>query len=91
MSSVAVSTPVRPPPITTAGSRTCRLAIASRLNAPVNCRAIRKSLALRMPRMRLLLMSMMVGRPAPAAMATWSKPYSHASLSGSVPPKRMPP
>ena len=36
-------------------------------------------------------MSMIVGRPAPAAIATWSKPYAHASSIGSVPPKRTPP
>ncbi len=67
-----MSTPVRPPPMTTAGRRACRLDSESALKAPVNCSAIRKSLALRMPRSRLFLMSMMVGRPAPAAMATWS-------------------
>ncbi len=42
-SSVAVSMPVRPPPITSAGSRTCKLAIESALYAPVSCSAIRKS------------------------------------------------
>ncbi len=52
---------------------------------------MRKSLALRMPRARLFFMSMMVGRPAPAEMATWSKPIAHASSSVMVPPKRTPP
>ena len=32
-------------------------------------------------------MSMIVGRPAPVATATWSNPYDHASSIGSVPPK----
>ena len=61
------------------------------LKAPVSCSAIRKSLALRMPRMRLFFMPMIVGLPAPAAMAMWSKPSSHASSIVSVPPKRTPP
>ncbi len=77
--------------MTMAGSCTCRLASESRLNAPVSCSAIRKSVALRMPRMRLFFIPMMVGLPAPAAMAMWSKPSSHASSMVSVPPKRMPP
>ena len=86
-----MSMPVSPPPITTAGSRTCRFDSASALNAPVSCSAIRKSLALRMPRIRLFLMSMIVGRPAPAAMATWWMPWPQTSSSGSAPPKRTPP
>ena len=61
---------VNPPPTTTAGSRTWRLGSASRLNAPVSCRAIRKSLAFLIPRIRLFFMSMIVGRPAPVAIAT---------------------
>ena len=56
--------------MTTAGSRACRFGSASRLNAPVSCSAIRKSLAFLMPRIRLFFMSMIVGRPAPAAIAT---------------------
>ena len=40
------------------------------LNAPVSWSAIRKSLALRMPRIKLFSRSMIVGRPAPAAIAT---------------------
>ena len=82
---------VRPPPMTTAGMRTCRLAKASRLKAPVSCSAIRKSLACRMPRSRLFFMSTIVGLPAPAAIATWSNPNVQASSIASVPPKRMPP
>ncbi len=77
--------------MTTAGSRACRFGSASRLNAPVSCSAIRKSLAFLIPRIRLFFMSMIVGRPAPVAIATWSKPYSHASSIGIVPPNRMPP
>jgi hypothetical protein len=56
--------------MTTAGSRACRFGKAPRLNAPVNCSAMRKSLALRTPRTRLCFMSITVGLPAPAAMAT---------------------
>ena len=41
--------------------------------------------------MRLFFIPMMVGLPAPAAMAMWSKPSCHASSMVSVPPKRMPP
>ena len=52
---------------------------------------MRKSLALRMPRDRLFFMSMIVGRPAPAEIATWSNPSAHASSSVIVPPKRTPP
>ncbi len=55
--------------MTIAGSRACRFGSAPRLNAPVSCSAIRKSLALRTPRTRLFFMSMTVGRPAPAAIA----------------------
>ena len=61
---------VRPPPMTTAGSRDLQIRQRLRLKAPVSCRAIRKSLALRMPRIRLFFMSMTVGRPAPVAIAT---------------------
>ena len=82
---------VRPPPITTAGSSAWRLASASSLNAPVSWSAIRKSDALRIPRMMLFLSGMIVGRPAPAAIATWSKPASMACSALSVPPKRTPP
>ena len=77
--------------MTTAGRRTCRLASELGFAAPVSCRPIRKSLALRMPRARLFFISTMVGRPAPAAMATWSKPICQASSSVTVPPKRTPP
>ena len=56
--------------MTTAGSRACRFGSASRLNAPVSCSAIRKSLAFLIPRIRLFFMSMIVGRPAPVAIAT---------------------
>jgi hypothetical protein len=56
--------------MTTAGNRTCRLASESRLNPPVSCSAIRKSEAFRTPRIRLFFMLMMVGLPAPAAIAT---------------------
>src|SRR5437764_449857 len=49
MASVAVSIAVKPPPITTTGRRSCRLAIESVLAAPVSCSAIRKSDAMRTP------------------------------------------
>ena len=88
---VVVSMPVRPPPMTIAGSRTCRFASESFLKPPVSCSAIRKSDALRTPRMRLFLTSMIVGLPAPAASATWSKPSSKAPSTSRVPPKRTPP
>ena len=90
MSSVAASMAVRPPPITTAGNLTWRFASASSLNAPVSCSAMRKSDALRMPRRRLFFSPMIVGRPAPAASATWRKPRAHASSTVMVPPKRVP-
>ena len=77
--------------MTIAGSRTCRLASESRLDAPVSCSAIRKSDALRTPRIRLFLTSMIVGLPAPAAIATWSNPIANASSASTVPPKRTPP
>ncbi len=64
-----MSMAVSPPPMTTAGSSTCRLASASSLNAPVSWSAIRKSDALRTPRMMLFFIPMIVGRPAPAAIA----------------------
>jgi hypothetical protein len=88
---VVVSMPVSPPPITTAGSLTWRFASESRLNAPPSWSAMRKSEALRTPRMRLFLTSMIVGFPAPAAMAMWSNPIANASSASSVPPKRTPP
>ena len=69
MSSVAVSTAVSPPPMTTAGKRTCRFAIELCLYAPVSCSAMRKSDALRIPRMRLFFIRTIVGVPAPAAIA----------------------
>jgi hypothetical protein len=52
---------------------------------------MRKSLALRIPRMRLFFIEMIVGRPAPVAIATWWNPSSQASSSVTVPPKRTPP
>src|SRR4029077_13425054 len=82
---------VRPPPITTAGSRVCRLGSALRLNAPVSWSAIRKSLAFLMPRIRLFFMSMIVGLPAPAAIATWSNPHAPASSIGILAPNATPP
>jgi hypothetical protein len=39
------------------------------LAAPVSCKAMRKSEALRIPRIRLFLSLMMVGLPAPLAIA----------------------
>ena len=86
-----MSIAVRPPPITTAGSSAWRLASASSLNAPVSWSAIRKSEALRTPRMMLFFIPMIVGRPAPAAIATWSNPRSKACSAVMVPPKRTPP
>ena len=59
---------VRPPPITPAGKRTCKLASEEAFAAPVNCKAIRKSEALRMPRIRLFFRSIIVGLPAPEAI-----------------------
>ncbi len=88
---MAVSIAVRPPPITTTGSRSCMLAIESRLAAPVSCSAIRKSEAVRTPRASPFGMSSVVGLPAPMQSATWSKPAASASSSVSVPPKRTPP
>ncbi len=61
--------PVNPPPITTAGSLTCRLAKLVFLAAPVNCKAIRKSLAWRMPGAMLPGMGKAFGNPAPTATA----------------------
>ena len=69
MSSVAVSIAVKPPPTTPAGSRTCRFASDDAFAAPVSCRAIKKSDALRIPRSKLLSMPMIVGLPAPVAIA----------------------
>ena len=86
-----MSIAVRPPPITTTGSRSCMFAIESAFAAPVSCSAIRKSLAVRTPRARPFGMSSVVGRPAPIASATWSKPSRQASSTVSVPPKRTPP
>ena len=77
--------------MTRAGSLTWRLASDSRLKAPVSCSAIRKSLAFRIPRIRLFFMSIIVGRPAPAAIATCSNPWAHTSSMGKLPPKRTPP
>ncbi len=88
-----MSIAVRPPPITTTGMRSCRLAIDDIFAAPLNCSAIRKSLAWRTPRARLPGMSITVGLPAPMHSAIWSKPIVQASSIDSVapPPKRMPP
>ena len=47
--------------MTTAGRRTCRFAIESIFAAPVSCKAIRKSDALRMPRIRLFFIETRVG------------------------------
>ena len=44
-----------------------------------------------MPRIRLFFIGTIVGRPAPVAIAIWSKPKSHASSIVSVPPNRTPP
>ena len=60
-----MSIAVRPPPTTTTGSRTCMLAIESRLAAPVSCSAIRKSDAVRTPLARPFGKSSTVGLPAP--------------------------
>ncbi len=70
MASVAVSIAVKPPPITTTGRRSCRLATESVLAAPLSCNAIRKSEAMRTPGASALGMSMTVGRPAPMQSAT---------------------
>ena len=80
-----------PPPITTTGSRTVRLAMLSVLAAPVSCNAIRKSEACRTPGARPFFIGITVGRPAPAHSAIWSKPSSKALSIVIVPPKRTPP
>src|SRR6185437_8863422 len=82
---------VRPPPMTTIGSRTVRLARLDVLAAPVSCSAIRKSDAWRTPRARPFFIDTTVGRPAPAQSAIWSKPIAKASSMVIVPPKRTPP
>ena len=64
--------------MTTTGSRTCRLAMLSVLAAPVSCSAIRKSDAWRTPGARPFFIGTMVGRPAPAHSAMWSKPSAKA-------------
>ncbi|MFO1218061.1 MAG: hypothetical protein U1E89_06690 [Burkholderiaceae bacterium] len=56
--------------MTTTGSRNCMFASESLRAAPVNCSAIRKSLAVRTPRASPLGMSSVVGLPAPIASAT---------------------
>ena len=66
-------------------------AIESVFAAPVSCSAIRKSEAVRTPRASPFGMSSTVGRPAPIASATWSKPSANASSAVIVPPKRTPP
>jgi hypothetical protein len=91
MSSVAVSIAVKPPPTTPAGRRTWRFASDDVFAAPVSCSAIKKSDALRMPRIKLFSRSMIVGLPAPVAIAICSKPRSHASSIVTVPPNRTPP
>ena len=90
---MAVSTAVRPPPITTTGRRSCRLAMEDIFAAPVSCSPIRKSDAWRTPRASPPGMSRMVGLPAPMQSAIWSKPIAQASSMDSVPPppKRTPP
>jgi hypothetical protein len=60
---------VSPPPITTTGRRTCRLATLSVLPAPVSCSAIRKSDAWRTPEASPFFIGTMLGRPAPAHSA----------------------
>src|SRR5207253_434946 len=45
----------------------------------------------RPPPMILFSVAMIVGRPAPAAIATWSKPKSTACSAVTVPPNRTPP
>ncbi len=82
---------VSPPPMITTGSRTCRLARLSALAAPVSCSAIRKSEAWRTPAASPFFIGTMVGRPAPAHIAMWSKPSAKALSMVSVPPKRTPP
>ncbi len=77
--------------MTTTGSRTCRLARLSVLAAPVSCSAIRKSEAWRTPAASPFFIGTMVGRPAPAQSAMWSKPSAKALSMVSVPPKRTPP
>ena len=77
--------------MTATGRRTCRLAMLSGLAAPVSCSAIRKSEACRTPGARPLAIPTMVGRPAPAQSAMWSKPSSKALSMVIVPPKRTPP
>ena len=52
---------------------------SSAFPAPVSCSAMRKSLAILTPRIRLFFMDTSVGLPAPAAMHTWSNPYAQAS------------
>ena len=68
--------------MTTTGRRTCRLAMLSGLAAPVSCSAIRKSDAWRTPRARPFFIGTMVGRPAPAQSAMWSKPSAKALVDG---------
>src|SRR5215471_6282760 len=77
--------------MTTAGSSAWRFAGASSLKAPVSWSAIRKSDALRTPRMMLFFIGMIVGRPAPAAIATWSNPASNAWSAVTAPPNRTRP
>ena len=82
---------VNPPPMTTTGKRSCIFAMDSFFAAPVSCKAIRKSEAVRTPRANPFGISRTVGLPAPIARATWSKPMANASSSVMVPPKRTPP
>ena len=86
-----MSIAVSPPPITTTGSRTVKLAMLSVLAAPVSCNAIRKSEACRTPGASPFGIGITVGRPAPAHSAIWSKPSAKAPSIVIVPPKRTPP